>query len=497
MRKSARMLLAMATVISITAGNQFNNDSEGTVVYAASLSANTDESAKADFAYEMAQITAKLFAAPNTNVETFKVEYSYAIAKVTAKAMPMLPESQRRDFAYAMAQNTAKMLNDHNLNVERAKADFSYQIATLTAKVISGPTNFASAGAANSNATAGNLSSGAPSTELLRNNADIEPKAAALPKSQITAGTVQKANEYPVYIAPETYNGLINEIKHVGETKDNKVHLDGEVRAHYAFNNGPSSLDQDFSELRVRLGADVPLEKNWRAYGMVEGQKGIIGYRDQFKFSRLYATGPIGESKVTVGSFGYLMAEGNIYNSSFKGLRTDFGRPVKYTFSFGQTDETREMLIAAAQYKDYDYNLEAAAYQYQMNGTRNSIRTVSGNYNFSNIGVGAMVLNSSLGDSKGNKTGYVFSLNYGEQKSWRPGTYSIFAKYYNQPLNTYIAHDMNGRGGAAMNGFRGYGVGVSYTLADNLVAGSEYYNLTDKISGEKGTSWWNQLTHYF
>lgn len=497
MRKSVRMLLAMTAAISITAGNQFSDGPKGNVVYAASLPANTDESAKADFAYEMAQITAKLFTAPSTNVENFKVEYSYAIARITAKAMPMLPEGQRRDFAYAMAQNTARIMNDSNLNVERAKADFSYEIATLTSKMIAGSTNFAPAGAASSNVTAGSLSGGGSSTALLRNNADIEPKSTALPNPSIIAGASQTVMEYPVYIAPETYNGLINELKHVGESKDNKVNLDGEVRFHYAFNNGPNSLDQDFSEIRVRLGADVAIEKDWRAYGMVEGQKGILGYRDQFKFSRLYAAGPVGESKLTVGSFGYLMAEGNIYNSSFKGLRTDFGRPVKYTFSFGQTDETREMLIAAARYEDYDYNLEAAAYQYQMNGTRNSIRTVRGNYNFSNIGVGAMLLNSSLGDGKGNNNGYVFSLNYGDQKSWRPGTYSIFAKYYNQPLNTYIAHDMNGRGGAAMNGFRGYGVGISYTVADNLVAGTEYYNLTDKISGDKGTSWWNQLTHYF
>lgn len=488
----------MAAAISITAGNQFSDEPQGNVVYAASLPTNSDESAKADFSYEMAQITAKIIAAPSTNIENFKVEYSYAMARITAKAMPMLPEGQRRDFAYAMAQNTVRMMGDSNPNIERAKADFSYEVATLTTKIISGSTNYASGNTVTNNAAAGSLSSGgSSSTTLLRNNADIEPKAAALPNTSTTAGAAQKAHEYPVYIAPETYNGLVNELKHVGENKDNKVNLDGEVRLHYAFNNGPNSLDQDFSELRVRLGADVAIENDWRIYGMVEGQKGILGYRDQFKFSRIYATGPIGESKVTVGSFGYLMAEGNIYNSSFKGVRTDFGRPVKYTFSLGQTDETRETMIAAARYQDYDYNLEAAAYQYQLNGTRNSIRTLSGNYNFSNIGVGAMLLNSSLGDSKGNNNGYVFSLNYGEQKSWRPGTYSIFAKYYNQPLNTYIAHDMNGRGGAAMNGFRGYGVGISYTLADNLVAGTEYYNLTDKISGEKGTSWWNQLTHYF
>ncbi|MBP2662031.1 MAG: hypothetical protein H6Q69_5063 [Firmicutes bacterium] len=48
-----------------------------------------------------------------------------------------------------------------------------------------------------------------------------------------------------------------------------------------------------------------------------------------------------------------------------------------------------------------------------------------------------------------------------------------------------------------MQGVKGYGLGVSYTLAENLVAGVEYYDLTDKITGQKGKTVWTQLTHYF
>lgn len=501
MKKSVRMLLAMAAAISITAGNQFSDGTQKNVVYAAGQPANTDESAKADFAYEMAQITAKLIAAPSTNLENFKVEYSYAIARVTAKAMPMLPESQRRDFAYAMAQNTARIMSDSNLNVERAKADFSYEIATLTSKMITGSTNFAPAGAVSGNAAGGSLSSGGSSTALLRNNADIEPKAAALPKPPITAISEQKPKENPGYIAPETYNGLINELKHVGDESnhqaENKVNIDGEVRYHYAQNSGTDLFDRDSSGIRVRLGMDAPINEDWRLYGMLEGQKKILNYNDFFKLSRLYVAGQSGETKVTAGSFGYLMAEGNVYDSGFKGIRADFGKPVKYTLSYGQTDETKETMIASARYEDYDYNLEAGVYHYNMpGGKQNTIRTFGGNYHFSNFGVGAMILKSSPQDS-GDGTGYVFSLNYGDLKSWRPGTYSVFAKYYNQPRYTFIAHGMNGRGSVMDNGFKGYGVGISYTLAENMVAGTEYYRLSDKDDGSKGNTWWNYVTRYF
>lgn len=498
MRKSVRMLLAMTAAISITAGNQFSDRLHGTVVYAASLPTNSDESAKADFAYEMAQITTKLITAPSTNIENFKVEYSYAIARVTAKVMPMLPEGQRRDFAYAMAQNTAKMMTDSNLNVERAKADFSYEIATLTTKIITGSTNFTSGNTVTSNVAAGSLSSSSSST-LLRNNADSEPQTTTLPKPSTTIASEQKAN--PNYIAPETYNKLINELKNVGDASnrqtDNKVNIDGEVRYHYAQNSGTDLFDRDSSGIRVRLGVDAPIYQDWRLYGMLEGQKKILNYNDFFKLSRLYVAGQTGETKITAGSFGYLMAEGNIYDSGFKGVRADFGKPVKYTLGYGQTDETKETMTASARYEDYDYNLEAGIYHYNMaGGKQNTIRTFGGNYNFSNFGVGAMILKSSP-QASGDGTGYVFSFNYGDLKSWRPGTYSIFAKYYNQPRYTFIAHGMNGKGSVMDNGFKGYGVGISYTVAENMIAGTEYYNLSDKDDGSKGNTWWNYVTRYF
>ena len=332
---------------------------------------------------------------------------------------------------------------------------------------------------------------------LLRNNADIEPKA----KGKVNkADPEQKAIANPGYIASETYTGLIDELTHVGDRSkqsDNKVNIDGEIRFHYALNSGPGQLARDSSGLRARFGFDTAINQDWRAYGMLEGQKSFLNYNNEFELSRLYVAGKLGKSMLTAGSFGYLMAEGNVYDSGFKGVRADFGEPVKYTLSHGQTDDTKETTVATARYEDFDYNLEAGVYHYQTNdGKQNTIRTFGGNYNFSDFGIGAMVLGSSLKDSKGDGNGYVLSLNYGELKSWRPGTYGTFAKYYDQPRGTYIAHGMNGRG-SSMQGFRGYGLGMSYTLAENLVAGVEYYDLKDKISGEKGTTWWNQLTHYF
>ena len=55
---------------------------------------------------------------------------------------------------------------------------------------------------------------------------------------------------------------------------------------------------------------------------------------------------------------------------------------------------------------------------------------------------------------------------------------------------------MNGRGGW-MQGFKGVGLGVYYTLAENLVAGLEYYNLRDITTNAKNYTWWGSLTKFF
>lgn len=492
MKNGLKLLFVMATVISISAGNGLEHGR--TMAYAsagltgaddreqrsAAVSKGYSEKFKAQFAYEMAQITAKIVSAPGANTESFKVEFAYATAQVTARVMPLMPVGQRKAFAYDMARITTKIISDPNLDVEEAKAEFAYEIAQITTKFITGEDNAVPVNKAS-----------------LRDNAVLEAKPVVGVKridQKVNAG--QDAD-----IAPETYSALIDELMQVGAPGrkiDNKVNINGELRYHYALNNaGKASWDRDISGFRLYLGLDAGLYEDWRIYGRLEGKRNVINYDNSLDLSRLYIAGKLGTARLQAGSFGYLMAEGNIYDSGFDGLRADFAGLVSYAVSYGQTNQTKETAIATARYDDFDYNLEAGIYHYQEDDNRkNTIRAFGGNYNFSNFSIGAMALNSSRKDNKGNGNGYVFNLNYGGAKSWRPNTYGLFAKYYNQPRYTYIAHGMNGTAGW-MDGFRGYGLGINYTLSENVVAGLEYYNLTEKGSGEAGQTWWSQLTQYF
>ncbi|VBB09481.1 Hypothetical protein LUCI_4776 [Lucifera butyrica] len=510
MKKSSILLFAMAAVLGISAGNPVCGNVLGNVAYASNEQAVVSGSKKfkAEFAYEMARLTSQIVSSSTTDSKSFKVEFSYAIAQGTARIMPLVPSSQRAEFAYEMARLTAPILNDQNLTIDKAKREFAYEAAQLTTKIITNTE--ASTGANQTSITASGTGTMFPAPEttgngysgtLLQNNAAIERKATARANN---TGTVEKANANRSDVTPETYQNLVGDLMQVGDRSkhlDHKVNINGEVDYGFASHSGSGQWNRNSSGVSIRLGFDTALGKNWQVNGELEREKNLVRDEDNYG-ARLNVTGKVGEAKVTVGSFGYLMAEGNIYNSGFRGIRTDWGGPVKYTLSYGNTDDggdadTKRMSIATARYDDFDYNLEGGIYHYrQESGVNNTIWTLGGNYNFSNFSIGAMVLGSTLKDSQGNNRGSVFSFNYGDLKTWRPGTYDLFAKYYNQPLGTYIDPDMNGLG-SLMQGFKGYGVGTHYTFKENLVGGLAYYNLKDKISGDIGKTWWSDLTYYF
>jgi len=478
-------VLAMATVIGMSAGNSLANVSYAAeVVTNASDVANNstatamkaNEKIKAQFAYEMAMITEKIVAVPTADVENFKMEFTYAMAQVTAKVMPFVPNDQKSNFAYEMAKLSGKIITDPNLNVEKAKMEFAYEIAQLTTKIIANDSNFKGKSAwANSQIAPGITNSG--------NKLGINQNISTADVSQ------------------ETYMKLVDEVAHIGERNsalNKKVNIDGEVLYHYAFNSGTVSGAKDSSGIRFLLGANTEIDKTWSVNGQVEIKKGLLNYNNEFNLSRLNAVGKLGTSLFTAGSFGYTMAQGNIYDSEFKGIKTEFAGTVKSTLSFGSTDNSRKTAIATAKYKDYDYNLEAGIYHYQRvtDQKENTIGTLGGNYNFNNFSIGAMYLGASLKDSKGQHIGHVYSVDYGKLREYVPGSYSVFARYYNQPLGTYIEHSMNGLGNT-MQGFRGCGLGMNYAVGKNIVFDLEYYDLADNVLEQKSNTWWSQLNYYF
>ena len=460
------------------------------------------EKGTADFANEMAQLTAKIEALPNNNVVKFKVTLESEIDQTVAKVTPTLPQDQRAGFGADMERIKNKLYSNPKLNIEKAKYDFSNEIVQVntkygaTAGIDTGKTTVASTP---------NKTIGAENKAVV-NSVATTPQVAAASKPAATArpaayGASSNVTRTAKPISPETYNGIMNDLMSVGEQKKNpqkKVTIDVNIRYHYAANSGSASWSRNTSGLRARIGAETWVNPTWRLNALVEGKQNILNYENTTTF-RASLTGKVGTGTLQAGTFGYFMADGNIYDSTFAGGRFEFGGPVKFTLAAGSTDNTQQTLIATARHEALDYNVEAGIYNYlpsDANQNSNTILNLAGNYKFSNFSLGSMILLASQKDSQGNNFGYVHSLNYGDLKTWRAGTYGVFVRYYYQPRFTYIMPTMNGRGGL-MQGFQGLGIGVYYTLAENIVGGLEYYNLREITTGEPGTTWWGSVTSFF
>ena len=294
------------------------------------------------------------------------------------------------------------------------------------------------------------------------------------------------------------------------EVKVPRVKVDAEVRIDASRSAGLERGDSR-SRMRARIYPDYDIDGNWHAAGMVEYEKRLTGgggdKDGRLKLDRYYLTGKLGAVQTTLGVFGATMAEGNIYDSKFRGVRFSTGAPITYAAEYGRIDRARTVANLTASYDAKTYKAEAGMYRFDKigNATRNiymlNYRKPIGAFDF-----GAMLLHGR-DHAAGNGTGYVFSLERGGVSAWRPGSSSYFLKYYRQPSSTYVSHTMNGAAdymsydaalrGPVRGGFRGWGVGWSYTVKKDLNFSIEYFHLWDLQTHERSRTIWGALTRYF
>ncbi len=446
---------------------------------------------------------------PNNNIIKFKVTVENETEKFLTETDPLFSASSRVELTNEMNNIKNKIYDNQKLKINLAKNELTNEYRRIEKKygsqLVGNPLPVKTVAQSSSYIAPVAPVADPAATSVARTAARNNRQ----PTSGVVTGTDAKGNYLPAStstkrtakpVTSEVYSDLLKQVMTVNnqtQSVGSRVRVSGGVRLHYAVTSGSGSWAQNTSGLRADVGAEMQLDKDWRLYAGLSAKKSFLNYEDKID-ARLYLMKTIGKSTFRIGSFGYYMAEGNIYDDTFDGLRFDFGEKVRYSLSYGNTRYTKDTLVATAKYDDYDYTLEAGAYLYKNNddNVQNNLFTLGGIYKFNNFTLGSMALVSSRKDNNGANFGYVHSLVYGDLKPWRKGTYNMWAKYYNQPRYTYIDPSMNGRGGL-MQGFKGFGLGVNYTFSENLVGSLEYYNLTDMTTGGTGSTWWGSLTHFF
>ena len=117
----------------------------------------------------------------------------------------------------------------------------------------------------------------------------------------------------------------------------------------------------------------------------------------------------------------------------------------------------------------------------------------------------------------GDDNGYAFGLAYKGAKAAKPGSWGVYANYFDQPASTYLEHTIDGYAtfdfdtfsydgtkpaGQRVNfnatdGFKGYEVGANVALAKNIVAAVKYYDLEAREGNYDEQTIWSEVVFTF
>jgi len=301
------------------------------------------------------------------------------------------------------------------------------------------------------------------------------------------------------------------------EKNSDNVKITGNIRANYVDYSGDDRSAS--SKIRTRLFLSGEVNDNFHYVSMLQNEQVLNDTtgNETTRLQRAYLTGKIGQVGVTAGRFEGFIAEGNVYDNRVDALQLTAGKTVKVTAEVGKmsnsanTFDSQGTTPAAGKYYRIGLGGNVGKVALEANyvkadevttlaSTDDKIYTLGANYTTGKTTIGAMYLKGSSDytdyfdmDNKG----YVISLAYGTAKANKVGSFGAWAKYYNQGASTVIAHTMNGAYLGAY-GLKGYGIGVDYTVAKNMVAGIQYFDLKDKDNytedgNQKHKTLWSQL----
>ena len=316
------------------------------------------------------------------------------------------------------------------------------------------------------------------------------------------------------------------------------VKITGEVRYHYAdvdaekvkIVNGQigDKTGNNFNEnqLRSRIWIQGAVNDDWTYTGMLQNTQDFDNETgdEETKFKRAYVEGKIGGVDVLAGRYNAFLVNGNLYDEHADGIELSYGKDVKFTaFAMKPTDQnsyyantvgTNGKIVMEMRYdKAYGAKVDTnigvvkatAGYTVFKDGNSylsfgpvvdlqpdckiedNKIWNLGLSFELcKDLRLNADYLKSDMEkiESKtgiihlNDDDGFVVGLNYKGAIASEPGSFGVYANYYDQARGTVIAHTMNGYHG--YNGFKGYMIGANYAVAKNIVASLEWYDFESK-----------------
>ena len=299
------------------------------------------------------------------------------------------------------------------------------------------------------------------------------------------------------------------------EKKADNVKITGQIRYEYADRDGSIRDNATYKKsvaknrLRTRLFVNGAINDDWTYTARLENNQDLSDNDGEEKtdLNQAYVTGRVGGLAVVAGKAGIVLADGNLYDDTAEFVSASYGKDVKLTVYAGQpTDYDYDDFYGAslsgnvgklALSAGYDAFKDSLAGTVAAKGEDNNVWNVGAKYAFDkNVSLNAMYLNSDVDVAdKYDTDGYVVGLDYKGAKAKVAGSWGLTAKYYDQGVGTFVAHTMkNGDWSAfAKEGFKGYNVGASYTVAKNMVYSLDYFDLEGKDTDTTDRVIWSRL----
>ena len=323
------------------------------------------------------------------------------------------------------------------------------------------------------------------------------------------------------------------------EKKSDNVKVTGQFRYHYKHNKfSPKNAESEKShesKLRSRIWFTGQVNDNWKYVGMLQNNQDLTNNvgDEGTDFQRAYIEGRLGGVQVTAGRHDFQLGDANLYDNRMDGIKIAYGDKVKFGAYYGKPtdhdfynytngDDTLKydrffganvgaeigkfsLNVAYDKFKDANLYVKGVKDTDMSDALDNDgVFSVQAKYNFGKAALDAIFLKSDVDTDKGfftpgaSNKGIVVTASYGGAEAAKVGSWGLVGKYYNQGAGTFVAHTMNG--GAqdfVTEGFKGYSLAGYVTVAKNMVAGLEWYDLKGKESDDKEKTLWSELVVSF
>ena len=315
------------------------------------------------------------------------------------------------------------------------------------------------------------------------------------------------------------------------EKKSDNVRITGQIRYEYGDRNGDMQKTKGKvaqHRLRSRIFVNGSINEDWSYTGRFENNQSLKNSSgdDTVRLNQAYVSGRLGGVKLIAGKGDHYTGNGFVYDDTAEFIRAAYGKDVQVSAYVGKPVTTASdygyekmwggevsgkigRLTLAAGYDEFKDSKGSAdaysgGYVPAKKGDDNGIWNVSAKYKFDDFTLGVTYLHSDVDvyNSPYNDVdtdGYVISAGYKGADKNKPGSWGLFANYYDQGAGTFVAHTMYPGDWSYYvdEGFKGYMVGGGVTLAKNMVYQLHYYDIEGKESGLDDQVLWSRLQIMF